>query len=67
MVATTRGALFKFQQKQLFIIVDSASRWHGAPPHKKMAQRYLTKAALRSVTEIEEITWQAFMESDFSS
>lgn len=68
MVAMMGGALLKNQQKQLFIIVDSASRWHGAPPpHKKMAQRYLTKAALRSVTEIEEITWQAFMESDFSS
>jgi len=37
-----------------------------SPHHKKMAQRYLTKAASRSVTEIEEITWQAFMESDFS-
>jgi hypothetical protein len=39
----------------------------GLPPHKKIAQRYLTKAALRRVTEIEEIAWQAFMESDFSS
>lgn len=39
----------------------------GSPPHKKIAQRYLTKAALRRVTEIEEIAWQAFMESDFSS
>jgi hypothetical protein len=38
----------------------------GLPPHKKMAKRYLTKAALRRVTEVEEITWQAFMESDFS-
>lgn len=38
----------------------------GSPPHKKMAKRYLTKAALRRVTEVEEITWQAFMESDFS-
>jgi hypothetical protein len=39
----------------------------GLPPHKKIAQRYLNKAALRSVTEIEEITWRALMESDFSS
>lgn len=49
------------------MIVYSASRWHGAPLHKKIAQRYLTKVALRRVTEIEEITWQAFMESDFQA
>jgi len=34
-VAMMRGALLKNQQKQLFIIVDSASRWHGAPPPQK--------------------------------
>ena len=67
MLAMMRGSLLKNKQKQLFIIVDSASRWHGVPPHKKIAQRYLTKVALRRVTETEEITWQAFMESDFSS
>lgn len=67
MVAMRKGSLLKKPTKTIIYdrLFSKSLAW-GSPPQKN-SPRYLTKVALRRVTEIEEITWQAFMEGDFSS